>query len=111
MTDKTQTSSPATSEAQRAEDHYAHRNDDKRWGEPVESEGPDQLSVMVSTRFNRSEADQLSTAAEAAGMSRSAFIRQAALSAITGKIIDVARIRREIDEAEHRMAAAREGLG
>lgn len=32
-----------TTEAQRAEDHYAHRDDDDRWGDPVGAQGPDPL--------------------------------------------------------------------
>lgn len=97
-------------EAERAEDYYEHRYDD-RWGEPVEMRGPKPLSVMVSARFTRSEADQLTSAAEAAGMSRSAFVRQAALSSATGKVVDVARLRRSVDEAERQLSAAREALG
>jgi len=66
---------------------------------------------MVSARFTRSEADQLTSAAEAAGMSRSAFVRQAALSSAAGKVIDVARLRRSVDEAKRQLSAAREALG
>ncbi|MGH9083285.1 MAG: plasmid mobilization protein [Acidimicrobiales bacterium] len=98
-------------DARRAEDHYLHRGDDERWEEPVEARGPSQLSVMVSARFSRSEADRLAAAAAAAGMSRSAFVRQAALSATTGRAVDVARVRREVDAAERRLASARKALG
>ncbi len=100
-----------TTESERAEQLYAEREDDDRWGEPVEVRGPDQLTVMVSARFSRAEADQLTAVAEAAGISRSALVRQAALSSVTGKVIDVARVRRDMDEAERRLAAAREALG
>ena|GEM_PF-2384697 len=82
-----------------------------RWGEPVEARGPEPLSVMVSARFSRGEADQLAAAAEAAGMTRSAFVRQAALSSAAGKVVDVARVRRSVDEAERQLSAAREALG
>lgn len=98
-------------EAERAEEHWAHRGDEDRWGEPVEARGPEPLSVMVSARFSRAEADQLAAAAEAAGMTRSAFVRQAALSSAGGKVVDVARVRRSVDEAERQLAAAREALG
>lgn len=107
MTNKTK----PTTEARRAEDHYAHRGDDDRWGDPVEVKGPEQLSVMVSARFSRSEAEQLSEAADAAGMTRSAFVRQAALSSVTGHVVDVARVRRDVDEAGRKLAAARQALG
>jgi uncharacterized protein (DUF1778 family) len=98
-------------EDERGEEHWAHRNDDDRWGEPVEAKGPEPLAVMVSARFSRAEADQLAEAAEAAGMSRSAFVRQAALSSAAGKVVDVARVRRSVDEAERQLSAAREALG
>lgn len=98
-------------EAERAEDHYAHRDDDDRWGDPVPAQGPAQLNVMVSVRFSRAEADHLSAVAEAAGMSRSALVRQAALSSTTGKVLDLARVRQNMDEAERRLTAARQALG
>ena len=100
-----------SAEADRAEDHWAHRDDEDRWGEPVEARGPEALSVMVSARFSRAEADQLAAAAEAAGMTRSAFVRQAALSSAGAKVVDVARVRRSVDEAERQLSAAREALG
>ena len=98
-------------EAERAEDYYGHRDEDDRWGDPVEVRGPETLSVMVSARFSRSEADQIAAAAEAAGMSRSAFVRQAALSSASSEVVDVARVRRSIDEAERHLSAAVEALG
>lgn len=107
MTDNTE----PTTEEERAEDHYAHRDDEDRWGQPVGDRGPEQLSVMVSARFSRSEADRLSAAAEAAGMSRSAFVRQAALTSTAARVVDVARVKRNVDEAERQLAAAREALG
>jgi uncharacterized protein (DUF1778 family) len=98
-------------EAERAEENWANRDDQDRWGEPVEARGPEPLSVMVSARFSRGEADQLAAAAEAAGMTRSAFVRQAALSSAGGKVVDVARVRHSVDEAERQLSAAREALG
>ncbi len=44
-------------------------------------------------------------------MSRSAFVRQAALTSTAGKAVDVARVRRNVDEGERQLAAAREALG
>ena len=49
--------------------------------------GPEPLAVMVSARFSRAEADQPTAAAAATGMTRSAFVRQAALSAAGGKVM------------------------
>ena len=98
-------------EAERAEEHWANRDDEDRWGEPVEARGPEPLSVMVSARFSRAEAEQLTAAAGAAGMTRSAFVRQAALSSARGTVVDVARVRRSVNEAERQLSAAREALG
>ena len=98
------------SEDERAEEHYAHRDEDDRWGEPVQARGPTTLSVMVSARFSSGEAEELSRAAEAAGMSRSAFVRQAALLAASGSVVDIDRVRRDVDEAERRLADARRAL-
>ena len=44
-------------------------------------------------------------------MSRSAFVRQAALSSAAGKVVDVARVKRSVDEAERQLSAARPVLG
>lgn len=104
-------SSKLIPEVERAEDHSTHRDDEDRWGEAVEARGPEPLVVMVSARFSRSEADELSATAQAAGMSRSAFVRQAALTAAAGKVLDVARVRRSVAEAERQLSAAREALG
>ncbi|MGH9064392.1 MAG: plasmid mobilization protein [Acidimicrobiales bacterium] len=100
-----------TTESERADDHYAHRDDEDRWAQPVGANGPEQLSVMVSARFSRSEADQLGVAAEAAGMSRSAFVRQATLTFAAGRVVDVARVKHNVDEAERHLDAARQALG
>ncbi len=42
---------------------------------------------------------------------RSAFVRQAALTSTEGKVVDVARIKRNVDEAERRLAAGRQAHG
>ena len=39
-------------------------------------------------------------------MSRSAFVRQAALTSTAGKVVDVARVRRNVDEGERHRALA-----
>ncbi len=103
----TESTAHPSGDAERAEDHYRHRDEEDRWGEPVEARGPEILSVMVSARFSRAEADQLSEAAEAAGMSRSAFVRQAALSSAAGKVVNVARVRRSVDRRRSRTPTLR----
>jgi hypothetical protein len=44
-------------------------------------------------------------------MTRSAFARQAALSSAAGKVVDVARVRRSVDEAGRQVSPARGVLG
>jgi hypothetical protein len=85
-------------EKARANGYYEQRDDDTRWGEPVEVQAPEQLTVMVSARFSREEADRISAAAAAAGMTRSAFIRQSALASVRGRPVDIEKIRRELNQ-------------
>lgn len=50
-------SSKEMTEAERAEDHCANRDDQDQWGEPVEARAATVLSVMVSARFTAREAE------------------------------------------------------
>ncbi|GEM_PF-5978938 len=51
---------------------------------------------MVSARFSRDEAAALRTAAEHAGMSLSAYLRQSALLAATTNVVDLDRVRQDV---------------
>ncbi|WP_262322714.1 hypothetical protein [Acidiferrimicrobium sp. IK] len=44
-------------------------------------------------------------------MTRSSFVRQVAMSSAGSKVVDVARVRRSVDEAERQISAACEALG
>ncbi|HET8661456.1 MAG TPA: hypothetical protein VFM55_20970 [Micromonosporaceae bacterium] len=61
-------------EAELAEHFQRHRDD--LAGDEVESRTPMRLAVMISARFSREEASALRAAAERAGMSVSAYLRQ-----------------------------------
>jgi uncharacterized protein (DUF1778 family) len=84
----------AMTEAELAEHFYAHRDD--LAGEEVDSRPPTRLDVMVSARFSRDEAQVLREAAESAGMSISAFLRQSALAATTANVVDLERVRQDV---------------
>jgi len=76
--------------------------------------GPSPVALGGSVHGGAGYAEKLGHlggAVLAAGMTRSAFVRQAALSSAGGKVLDVARMRRSVDEAERQLSAAREALG
>jgi hypothetical protein len=84
----------AMSEAQLAEQFYRHRGEPS--GEEVGSRTPTRLDVMVSARFSRDEANALRAAADRAGMSLSAFLRQSALTASATNVVDLDRVRQDV---------------
>lgn len=92
----------AMTEAELAEDFYQHR--DELAGEEIASRPPTRLDVMVSARFSRDEASALREAAERAGMTLSAFLRQSALTASAANVVDLDRIRRDMTQV-HELAA------
>lgn len=81
-------------EAELAE--YFHRHRDELAGEKVESRAPIRLDVMISVRFSGDEASALRAAAERAGMSLSAFLRQSVLAASTSNVVDLDRVRQDV---------------
>lgn len=81
-------------EAELAEHFYRHRDDPA--GDEVESRTPTRLDVMISARFSREEATALRAAAEGAGMSLSAYLRQTALAASATNVVDLDRVRQDV---------------
>jgi hypothetical protein len=72
------------------------------------------IRSAIATVPDRAELRDLQlrpTVAQAAGMSRSALVRQAALFSASGTPFDLARVRRAMDEAERRLTSARQALG
>lgn len=70
-------------ERERAEWMQAHKDDPDFWGEPIKGRRVKRrrLDVMYSLRMSGEQAEHVSTAARARGLTVSAFMRQAALSA------------------------------
>lgn len=92
-----------------ADDHYEHR--DQAAGDDVPTEYAPEIRSVVSVRFSRGELDGIATAAAAAGLPLSTYIRNAALAA--SMTIDVEAARRELrtatkalDELRRRLSTA-----
>lgn len=95
-------------EAELAEYYYAHRDDIA--GDEVASTAPKRLDVMISARFSTTEASQVRAAAEQARMSVSAFLRQQALAALGGNVVDLARVRADLEDMHAKAADALQAL-
>lgn len=92
-----------------ADDLYEHR--DQVAGDDVPTEYAPEIRSVVSVRFSRGELDGIATAAAAAGLPLSTYIRNAALAA--SMTIDVEAARRELrtatkalDELRRRLSTA-----
>lgn len=96
------------SEAELAEYYYAHRDDPDMVSEEVAYNPPRGARVAVRLTFD--EERRIREAAEAAEMTMSAFLRQAALSTAIGQVIDIERLRRDVDEARSRIDDAWQAL-
>lgn len=70
-------------ERQRAEWMQAHKDDPDYWGEPIEGRRVKRrrLGVMYSLRMSAEQFEHISIAARSRGLTISAFVRQAAISA------------------------------
>jgi len=66
--------------------------------------------ARVAVRLTFDEERRTREAADAAGMTMSALLRQAALSAAVGQVIDIERLRRDVDEARSRLDDAWQAL-
>lgn len=96
------------SEAEEADFLYAHRDDPDLVGEEVPYKAP--RGARVAVRLSFDEERRIREAAEAVGMSLSAFLRQAALTAAEGTVIDIERIRRDVEAARSRIDDAWQAL-
>lgn len=89
-------------EAEEAEYLYSHRGDPDLAGEEVPYTPP--RGARVAVRLSFDEERRVRQAAEAAGMTVSAFLRQAALAAAQARpVVDIERLRRDVDEARSRI--------
>lgn len=96
-------------EAELAEHYYAHREDIDSAGDEVDYVPP--RAARVAIRLSFEEERRIRRAAEAAGMSVSGFLRQVGLSAADGGVVDIDRLRRDVNEARARIDDAWQALG
>lgn len=96
MTDSDAKNPDEMTEAELADYYYEHRDD--LAGEEVPSHTPRRLDVMISARFSTSEAAAVRAAAERARMSVSAFLRQQALDAVDSNVVDLVRLRADLED-------------
>lgn len=112
MTEEPMNDQPVSemTEAELAEYYYTHRHDPDMAGDQVAYTPP--RAARVAVRLSFDEERRVRKAAQAAGMSMSAFLRQAALDAAdTGRVIDIDRLRRDVNEARAHIDDARQALG
>jgi uncharacterized protein (DUF1778 family) len=70
-------------------------------GEPVDYVPP--RSTRVAVRLNLDEERRIREAAQAAGMTVSAFLRQVGLTAAAARVVDIERLRHDVQEARSRI--------
>jgi len=88
-------------EAELAEHYYAQRGDPDALGEQVDYRPP--RGARVGVRLTFDEERRIREAADVAGMTVSAYLRQAGLSAAAARVVDIDRLRRDVDEARARI--------
>jgi len=97
------------SEADLAESYYDRRTEDV-WGEPEPLERPARLDVTLSVRFSREEIEAVRAAAQRAQLKPTAFIRHAALEALSARPVDRARLETDLAQAVELMRDAQRSL-
>lgn len=95
-------------EAELADYYYAHRDDPDMVGEQVKYVPP--RAARIAVRLSFEEEDRIRQAAQGAGLSVSAFLRQAGLSAARADVVNLERLRRDLNEARARIDDAWQAL-
>jgi uncharacterized protein (DUF1778 family) len=98
------------SEAEIAERYYERQDEDGDWDEPEPLDKPARLEVTLSVRLTREELEAVRTAAEQAGIKPTAFIRQAAVEALSRRPVDRARLQHDLAKAVELMEDAQRSL-
>lgn len=88
-------------EAELTDHYYAQRNDPDATGEQVDYRPP--RAARVGVRLSFDEERRIRESAELAGMTVSAYLRQAGLAAAAARVVDIDRLRRDVDEARARI--------
>jgi hypothetical protein len=97
-------------EAEIAEQYHQRRHEDEDWDEPEPLDKPSRLDVTLSVRFTREELEAVRAAAREAGLKPTAFIRQAAVEAMSRRPVDRARLQQNLAKAVELMEDARRSL-
>lgn len=84
-------------EAELADHYYAQRDNPEMVGDQVDYVPP--RAVRLAVRLSFEEELRVRQAAQAAGMTVSAFLRQAGLTAAAAHVVDIDRLRRDVNEA------------
>jgi uncharacterized protein (DUF1778 family) len=95
-------------EAELADHYYAQRDDPDIVGDRVDYVSPRAARVAVRLSFDAER--RIRAAAQVAGMTVSAFLRQAGLTAAAAHVVDIDRHRRDVDEARARIDDAWQAL-
>lgn len=95
-------------ESELADYYYAQRDAPDMVGDQVGYAPP--RAARVAVRLTFEEEHRIRQAAHSAGMTMSAFLRHVALTATSEDVIDVDRVRRDVDEARARMDDAWQAL-
>ena len=95
-------------ETELADYYYAHRDDPDMVGDQVDYVPP--RVARVAVRLNLEEERRIRQAAQDAGMTVSAFLRQAGLAAAKADVVDIDRLRRDVGEARARIDDAWQAL-
>jgi hypothetical protein len=98
------------SDADIAEHYYERRHEAGDWDEPEPLDKPARLDVTLSVRFTREELQAVRAAAERAGIKPTAFIRHAAVEALSGRPVDRARVQHDLAKAVELMEDAQRTL-
>ncbi|WP_173079624.1 hypothetical protein [Phytohabitans rumicis] len=97
--------------ARMADEAYTHRHEVDQL-EQVEVDVDQDVRSVVSVRFNRGELGPIDTAARAAGVPLSTYIRNAALRAATGApTVDAAGVRKALDALQRELDEVRRLAG
>lgn len=88
-------------ETELADYYYTHRDDPDMLGEQVGYIPP--RTARVAVRLSIEEEKHIRQAAQHADMSVSAFLRQAGLNAAQTDVVNIERLRRDVNEARARI--------
>jgi uncharacterized protein (DUF1778 family) len=87
--------------SERADYYYEHRDDPNVWDDAQPTTAR-RLSTVLSVRFDPGEAERVSAAAEKAGMTLSAYVRQSVLSTAEESVVDREKVRKLTHDLKRR---------